>query len=184
MQNATSQFSRAVVQRRVAELCLDTSNQVLVDHWFSLWSGDALPTREQFSPARIKPFLPSMLIFEVVPDESITVRLAGTGYRFILDRDPTGSDWIAAAPASHRKIRLRMFSTVARGGFLVAHRRIAMLATEDYISEEILFPLAQRANGSVPIVAHVNFTQDQIARVRSIAQVNGDPIDHQLITFA
>src|ERR1700710_3054495 len=103
MQNATSQFSRAVVQRRVAELCLDTSNQVLVDHWFSLWSGDALPTREQFSPARIKPFLPSMLISEVVPDESITVRLAGTGYRVILGPGPTRADWIAGAPAGAPK---------------------------------------------------------------------------------
>ena len=180
MHDSASQFTRAVVEARIGALCLENSNQALVDHWFSLWDGDA---REQLSPGRIKPFLPSMIIFEVVPDQSVTVRLADTAHRFILEHDPTGSDWIAAAPANHREARLRTFSAVARGGFVVAHRRIAMLASDDHISEEIIFPLAARPSGSVPVVVHVNFRQEQIARVKSIAQVRGDPIDHRFISF-
>ena len=37
---------------------------------------------------------------------------AGTGYRYVLDRDPTRSDWIQSAPAEHRETRPKVFSAV------------------------------------------------------------------------
>ncbi|HEX3754755.1 MAG TPA: PAS domain-containing protein [Rhizomicrobium sp.] len=183
MHDPISQFSKPTVQARIAGLGLENGNQALLDRWFSLWNGDALPTREQFGPAKIKPFLPSILVFDVVPEESVTARLAGTAYRYILGSDPTGLDWIAAAPENHRETRLRIFSAVARGAVLVAHRRIGMLAAKDIISEEILFPLAARASGSVPVIVHLNLTHKQVTAMKSITQVTGDPIDTRLVTF-
>lgn len=176
--------SKAAVEKIITGLELEQSNRVLADHWLSLWDGDALPPRAKFSPAKLKSFLPGMLLFDVVPDRGVTVRLAGTGYRTVLEKDPTGSDWIAAAPESHRATRLKVFSIVARGGVLVAHRRIAMLSGSDYISEEILLPFAPDANGVVTILARVNFGESQFRNIRSIPQVTGDPLDVKLVPFA
>ena len=107
--------SKRAVENIIAGLDLEQSNRTLADHWLSLWEGDALPPRAKLNPAKLKSFLPGMLLFDVVPDRSITVRLAGTGYRYALQNDPTGTDWIAAAPESHRANRLKAFSTIARG---------------------------------------------------------------------
>jgi hypothetical protein len=174
-------FSKAVAADIVSRLVLEERNREFVHHWLSLWDGDALPPWANFSPAKLKPFLPSILLFEVVPDNRVTVRLAGTGYRYILKTDPTGRDWIAAAPESHRATRLQVFSAVARGAILIAHRRISMLSGADHISEEILLPFAQEPKGYVPVLVHVNFRPEQFAEVKSIAQVTGDPLDYKLI---
>jgi len=177
-------FNKADVEGLVSQLDLEKSNRALADYWLSLWDGDELPLRAKFNPAKMKPFLSSMLIFDVVPDERVMVRLAGTGFRYILDTDPTGTDWIAAAPESHRAKRLGLFSAVARGAIVVAHRRIAMLVGDDYTSEEVLLPFAKEPNGSVPVMVHVNFKPQQIAKIKSVAQVTGDPLDFKLVPLA
>jgi hypothetical protein len=174
-------FHRAVVEDIVARLGLEAANRAFVDYWLSLWDGDALPSRARFSPAKMKPFLPSILIFDVVPDERVTVRLAGTGYRYVLKTDPTGTDWIDAAPESHRATRLRIFSAIARGAILVAHRRIATLGGGEHVSEEVLLPFAEEESGHVPVLAHVNFRPDQFNQIKSVAQVTGDPLDFKLV---
>ena len=176
-----SSFRKPVVEDIVARLDLEAPNRAFAVYWLSLWDGDALPPRARFSPAKMKPFLPNMLIFDVVPDERVTVRLAGTGYRHVLNNDPTGKDWIEAAPESHRATRLMIFSTVARGAILVAHRRIAMLGGGEHVSEEILLPFAEDQGGRVPVLAHVNFRPDQFTQIKSIAQVTGDPLDYKLV---
>ncbi|HEY7978480.1 MAG TPA: PAS domain-containing protein [Rhizomicrobium sp.] len=167
----------------IAGLHLEESNRVFAAHWLSLWEGDALPPAARFSPAKLKAYLPGLLKFDVVPDVRVTVRLAGTGYSNLLPKDPTGADWIAAAPEDHRATRLRTFSAIARGAVLVAHRRVAMLDGEDIVSEEILLPFAPDANGAVAVLGRVNFTPGQFRRVRSVAQVTGDPLDHTLAPF-
>ncbi|HEY4112767.1 MAG TPA: PAS domain-containing protein [Rhizomicrobium sp.] len=178
-----SSFSHAAVREIIGGLDLEESNRQFAEHWLSLWEGDELPPSSRFNPAQLKAFLPGILKFEVVPDARVTVRLAGTGYRFVLQKDPTGADWIEAAPQSHRAQRLRIFSTVARGAVLVAHRRIAMLGGDDFISEEVLLPFAPDATGAVAVLARVNFKADQFARIRSMVQVTGDPLDHKLVPF-
>ena len=177
-------FSKATAQAVVAQLDLEETNRALADHWLSLWDADALPARAKFNPALMKPFLTNMLMFSVVPGESVTVRLAGTGYRQILGAELTGQDWIALAPESHRAMRLKLFSTVAAGAVLVAHRLIAMTVGDDYVSEEILLPFAPEAAGSVPVMAHVNFKPEQFIKIKSFAQVTGDPLDYNLVPLA
>lgn len=176
-------FSKSAVEEIIADLNLEESNRAFAAHWLSIWDGDALPPGARFSPAKLKAFLPSLLKFEVVPDKRVTVRLAGTGYNYVLKKDPTGSDWIEAAPEDHRATRLKVFSTIARGAVLVAHRRIAMLHDDDFISEEILLPFAPDANGAVAVLGRVNFASGQFVRIRSVAQVTGDPLDHKLVPF-
>lgn len=181
---AMSSFSKTDVEEIIAGLNLEQSNRVFAAHWLSLWEADALPPAAQFNPAKLKPFLAGLLKFDVVPDRRVTVKLAGTGYRYVLQKDPTGADWIAAAPESHRATRLKTFSTIARGAILVAHRRVAMLHGEDVISEEIFLPFAPDAEGAVTVLGRVNFTPEQFQRVKSIAQVMGDPLDHVLVPFS
>jgi hypothetical protein len=177
-------FRRAFAQEVVAGLGLEESNRVLADHWLTLWDGDALPARASFNPAKLKPFLANMIMFNVVPEKSVTVRLAGTAFRHFLDSELTGGDWIALAPKGHRTTRLKLFSAIARGAILVAHRRIAMTVGADYVSEEILLPFALEPGGPSPVLVHVNFKPEHFRKIRSMAQVTGDPLDHKLVSLA
>jgi hypothetical protein len=182
---ADSALSHAVAVSAVTELGLATANRALAEHWLSLWPGDALPPRAAFHPAKLKPFLASMLLFNVVPGLGVTVRLAGTGFAHILKTELTGADWIAAAPDDHRARRLEIFSTIARGAICVAHRRIAMSVGEDYISEEIMLPFAAEPGSTVQtVMVHVNFRPEQFLQIKSIKQVTGDPIDFRIVTLA
>lgn len=165
----------------VATLGLEESNRALADHWLSLWDGDALPPRANFNPGKLKKFLPNIIMFNVVPDVSVVVRLAGTGFRHFLNSELTGGDWIALAPASHRAPRLHLFSAIARGAVLVAHRRISMTVGGDYLSEEILLPFASEPGGSSPVLVHINFKPEHFLKIRSMAAVTGDPIDYKLV---
>jgi len=174
---------KATVEGIVAGLGLEASNRMLADHWLSLWENDAPPPRKNFSPGKLKSFLPGILLFDVVPDTSVTVRLAGTGYRYVLQKDPTGTDWIAAAPESHRANRLQAFSAIARGAILVAHRRVAMLHDDDFTSEEVILPFAPDTSGVVTLLCRVNFAEGQFHRIRSIPQVTGDPLDVKVVPF-
>lgn len=175
---------KAAAENIIAGLGLEPSNRTFADHWLSLWDGDGLPPRERFSPAKLKSYLPGILLFNVVPDRGVTVRLAGTGYRYVMQKDPTGTDWIAAAPENHRAARLNAFSSIARGAVLVAHRRVAMLDGGDFISEEILLPFAPEANGMSTVLCRVNFGENQFLRVRSLPQVTGNTLDVKLVPFA
>jgi hypothetical protein len=177
-------LSLTIARRTVADLDLEESNRALAEHWLSLWVGDALPMRASFNPAHMKPFLASIIMFNVVPGESVIVRLAGTGYRQILGAELTGQDWIALAPQDHRATRLRIFSTVAAGAIAVAHRLIAMTVGDDYVSEEIVLPFGREPGGAVPVLVHVNFKPGQFIKIKSVAQVTADPLDFKLISLA
>jgi len=179
-----SSFSKAHAQDVIAQLSLEESNRALADHWLSLWDGDALPPRAKFNPAKMKPFLANIIMFNVVPNRSVMVRLAGTGFRHFLDSELTGGDWIGLAPKSHRATRLKLFTSIARGAILVAHRLVAMTVGADYISEEILLPFAPDASGSTPVLVHVNFKPEHFLKIKSMAQVTGDPLDFQLVPLA
>jgi hypothetical protein len=174
-------FSKAAVKGIIAQLDLEKSNRALADHWLSLWDGDSLPPRANFNPAKMKAFLSNLIMFNVVPDVSVVVRLAGTGFRHFLGAELTGKDWIASSPETHRATRLKLFSAIARGAILIAHRSIAMTVGDDYRSEEILLPFAPEPSGTVPIIVHINFKPEQFMKIKSIDQVAGDPLDYKLV---
>jgi hypothetical protein len=148
-----------------------------------LWDGNELPARSTFNPAKVKSFLPSLLMFDVVLDRSVTVRLAGTGFAIVLGSELTGKDWLALAPDSHRTTRLHLFSTVARGAVLMAHRRLRLLTGQDFISEEVLLPFAGDGHGTHQVLVHVNWKSGQAQKIASVSQVLGDPIDHKMVSL-
>ena len=174
-------FDKRAAAGIVAALDLEETNRVLCEHWLSLWPGDALPPRAAFHPAQLKPYLPSIILFNVVPDVSVTVRLAGTRYNHILGAELTGKDWLAAASEQHRPVRLQFFSAIARGAVAMDHRLLAMSAGDDIVVEEILLPFAAEANGVCPVLVHVNLKATQYLKIKSIKQVLSDPLDFKVM---
>ena len=177
-------FDKRAAAETIASLHLEDTNRVLCAHWLSLWLGDALPPRAAFHPAQLKPYLPNIILFNVVPDVSVTVRLAGTRYNHILGAELTGKDWLAAASEQHRATRLKLFSAIARGAVAMDHRLLAMSVGADIVVEEILLPFAAEANGVCPVLVHVNLMATQYLKIKSISQVLSDPLDFKLVPLA
>ncbi|HEX2591221.1 MAG TPA: PAS domain-containing protein [Rhizomicrobium sp.] len=174
-------FDRHGADETIESLGLEGTNLMLARYWLSLWNGDSLPARSALSPARIKEHLPSIIMFNVVPNESVIVRLAGTRYRHILGAELTGKDWIAAASERHRPARLGLFTTVVQGAILLSHRLLSMSVGEDTICEEIVLPFTPEANGVVPVLAHVNLPARDFLKIKSMAQAIADPIDFRIV---
>jgi len=174
-------FDKQVAERAIDALHLERSNRELAARWLELWQGNALPPREAFRPANFKPFLSTIALFNVVPDESVTIRLAGTRFSHILGREITGLDWIAAAAEEHRAARLKIFSDIARGAILVDYRRFATVDGEDYVSEEMALPFAPDAHGITQVLAHANIPIDRYLRIKSVAQAVGGQADFKLV---
>lgn len=176
-------FDRAAAERAIEALNLTRSNGEMALRWLHLWEDGRLPTRQRFHPVNFKAFLPTIVLFNVVPNASVTIRLAGTRYAHLLGREMTGMDWIAAAPEAHRATRLRNFSAVAEGAIVVDHRRLASEIGEDYVAEEILLPFAPDADGVVPVLAHVNLPLDRYLKIKSAVQTIGEPMDWAVVAL-
>jgi hypothetical protein len=56
-----------------------------------------------------------------------------------------------------------------------------MTVGDDYVSEEILLPFAPEPGGCSPVLVHVNFKPEHFLKIKSMAQVTGDPIDYKLV---
>lgn len=176
-----SGFDRQAAERAIEALHLAPSNGELAARWLALWQGGALPPREAFRPAHFKTFLPTVILLNIVPDVSVTVRLAGTRYAHILGQEVTGMDWLAAASQDHRATRLAVYSKVARGAILFSHRRLHTTDGEDYISEEIVLPFAPDAHGVTPVLAHANVPVDRYMKIKAAAQAMSEPVDYKLV---
>lgn len=154
-------FDRCSASRIISDLGLASSNRKVAEHWLSLWRGDVLPARVSFSPSALKPFLRNLILFDVVPDRSVIVRLAGTTFRFVLDMELTGEDWIAFAPPEYRAERLRIFSDIAGGAIGRGVRSIELKSGKTQSCEEIILPFG--ADGDSPalsVLCHVDWIQD------------------------
>ena len=176
-------FNKDATTRMIAELGLEDANRALADHWLALWRGETLPPRAALSPAKLKPFLPNMLMLDVVPEARVTVRLAGTAVTAALGIELTGQDWIAVAPQSYRPERLRILSKIARGAIGTGHRRIPMALADDYICEEILLPFAPEPSGAHPVLVHVNWKPEYMLRIESPGQAMGSPLDFRVVAL-
>ncbi len=176
-------FSKNAVATILADVDLEEINRAFVQHWLSLWQGDELPTRTQLNPAKMKRFLTKMMILDVVPDQGVTIRLAGTGLTAVLEMELAGKDWIALAPEHYRQERLRIFSDIAPGAFGVGHRRIDLMHDETMTCEEVILPLARTAAGSIPVIIYVNTQLPHLTAIKSATHALGDPIDFKVIGF-
>jgi len=151
-------FDHVAASRIVSDLELAAANLGLSQHWLSMWSGNILPGRNAIRPANLKSFLPNLILFDVVPEESVVVRLAGTQVNFALGTELTGRDWIDLAPPAHRAERLRIFSHIVSGAIGRGVRSIEMQTRKTHCFEEILLPL--RGDGdsdALPVLCHVDW---------------------------
>jgi hypothetical protein len=175
-------FDRARAREIIARLKLEATNRAVADYWLSLWEGDALPPRTKFNPARIKQFLRGLVLFDVVPDEGVTIRLAGTGFAFLLGTELTGKDWIAMAPEGYRAERLRIFSVIARGAVGVGHRRIDLYEGTNFLSEEILLPFAAAPGANnQQVLTRLNWPDNYFIKIKSAEQAAGIPLSFETI---
>jgi hypothetical protein len=175
-----NRFRKALAAEAVATLT--PGNRAVADHWLSLWNDDRLPERRAFSPAALKPYLPRIAIFDVRPQESVTVRLAGTLYTAILGRELTNCDWIAMAQPHYRAERLRIFSEIAAGAMARGTRRLDLTFGETQVVEEVLLPFAPGpGSGSCPVLCHVDLHPGNPASTsRNPDAATGEPLSNQL----
>jgi hypothetical protein len=172
-------FDKAHAAHVIFSLNLAPTNQAIAEHWLSLWNGDRLPPRSALSPARIKPYLPSLLLFEVRPMQSVTVKLTGTLYARMLGTELTGADWIAIAPPDFRDERMKSFADIAEGGVYVAHRESEMEFGPKLKSQELLLPFAPDVEGAAHIVlCHLDWPERDITnKVKITPGTHGKPFD-------
>jgi hypothetical protein len=175
---------RRAAAETIRALKLEEANRALAEHWLSLWQGDGLPSRAALNPANIKAFLPNILLFNVVPELRVTVRLAGTHFTYIFGGELTGADWIALADPARAAARLAMFSTIARGAVLVEHRDVAMVEDGPAVLEEILLPFAAGEDGVAMVMAHVNLSAAQYQKIAQVRNALSEPHDIQLVQLA
>jgi len=169
-------FSKRDAERLVASLNVGALNRELIAYWLSLWPGDALPDRASFNPAKLKHRLPEMILFDVVPGKSVTVRLAGTNIVRGLRMELKGCDWIAAAPPSFRAERLRNFTSIARGAIIVGQRRVPLNFGDSYVCEEILLPFAPGADGIHSVICHIDGNPGPHVEINPVSEAMAKPI--------
>jgi hypothetical protein len=176
-------FDGGLLRRMLAEVEFAPSNRQLVDYWLSLCFGDKLPERAAIRPADIKPLLAGLIMFDVVPGKSITVRLAGTAFNIAFGMELKGKDWVEIAPESYRPQRLRMFSDIAMGAIGRGKRRVEMLPTGDYCFEEAFLPCrAEPKSGIYPVVGHIDWSPGrEFAKIKSTEQAMGPPLAFEII---
>jgi len=177
-------FCRHAAAESIAGLRLEAVNRTLAEHWLSLWPGDALPPRTALNPTRLKAFLPNIVLFDVVPDARVRVRLSGTHVDEIMGMALAGADWIQLAGPERAATRLAMFGAIARGALLVDHRLAAMAVGDADVLEEIILPFAPDADGVSLVLAHVNLSPAQYRRMARVKNVLSEPLDHQVVRLA
>lgn len=149
------------LNKAAAQQCFDAepsgpNGQRVANYWLSLWRGDELPLRADFKPRDIADQLPSIGIFDVIPDKSVRCRLFGSILAQGIGRDITGEDWLALTPESQRVARLERFSTVARGAIGRGLRTSIRESGEQQFSEELLLPFGDVAgDGTRQVLVHV-----------------------------
>jgi hypothetical protein len=178
-----SATAKSDAEDAIERMNLGAANRLLAGYWLSLWDGDALPRRERFDPARVSSLMSSLLLFDVVPDNEVTVRMAGSDVERLSGRDFNGCDWVAAAPTRLRGMRVRNLTAVARGAVLSARRRMRMSIGSDRFNEELVLPFAANDDGLCPVVAYADWQLDP-------ATTRGVPLviehcarEHRLIAF-
>jgi hypothetical protein len=176
--NFLEKVNLILLRRMIADLEFAPSNRQLVDYWLSLCQDDKLPDRSAFRPADVRPLLANLVIYDVVPGKSVTVRLAGTTFNIALGLELKGRDWVKLAPENHRPQRLRGFTDIAMGAIGRGLRRVEMLPTGYYTFEGIMLPCHADRNSDVhPVVGHIDWNPGrEFVKIKSPEQALGAPL--------
>ncbi|HWA90666.1 MAG TPA: PAS domain-containing protein [Rhizomicrobium sp.] len=155
-----SGFSASAVRRWLNERKPGPETARLVHYWLSAWKGDRLPLRADFHPREIVDLLPSICIFDVVPEESVRARLVGS--RLVEGAggvDITGCDWLEMTAPADRPVRLQRFGDVARGAIGLGVREARRASGEAQYAEEIMLPFGDFGPGGArQVLTHVAWT--------------------------
>jgi len=177
-----NRFDTFAIARMLDDLDLTRHNRELTGYWLSLFHGGELPDRRNFQPAPVRGLLPNLMILDVVPDRSVTVRLAGTMFRAELGLALEGKDWLAFVPADYRPRRLRFLSDIATGAIGRGVRRVDMLPTGHHTAEEVAVPFCPESGSGVhPILAHVDWAPERATKIRSREQALGAALAFETI---
>jgi len=153
----------------VERIALDGEAQRTLEYWQSLREGNALPSRDRFSPAHVKLALPRLMLMQVWPHERLVCRLAGTAIGRIMGGDLTGTDILASTPVDFRVERLRRYSNCF-DGFLHWSQRIVKGADDTQIKSGLLIlPFADISeDGSHQALVYVSWSPaDYDGRLRT-----------------
>ncbi|HEY4943999.1 MAG TPA: PAS domain-containing protein [Rhizomicrobium sp.] len=164
-------ITKAAAEDVIEKLSLGAANRELAGYWLSLWQGNDPPQYERFDSARLSALVPNMMLFEVLPENHVTVRKAGIDLCRILREDLDGTDWVRPAPVRCHGVRMRNFSAVARGAAMIGRRRIAMAVGSTRYNEELVLPFAPRSDGTCPVIGHADWKMDYHLRFTAITDI-------------
>jgi hypothetical protein len=164
-------ITKAAAEDAIERFSLGAANRLLAGHWLSLWQGDDLPHYEQFNLAGFGPFIPNMLLFDVLPERRVTVRKAGSDVCTVLHRNLEGVDWVTLASLRYRNMFMRNFAAVAGGAAMRGRRILTMTDGSSRIDEELVLPFAPRADGICPVLGYVDWKMDRHLTLTSISEI-------------
>ncbi|HEY5337201.1 MAG TPA: PAS domain-containing protein [Rhizomicrobium sp.] len=178
-----TQFDKAAAQRCFDDEPLGPNCDRVARYWLSLWRGGELPVRADFRPRDVAEQLPSLALFEVVPEHSVRCRLFGSVLAQGLGQDVTGKDWLALTPEASRPLRLERFSTVALGAIGRGLRAGMRESGEEQFSEEIMLPFGDvTEDGTRQVLIHIAWRQTAYnPTVTNVAHSGGLSVEFRLI---
>jgi hypothetical protein len=151
-------FSKDAACRIFSNCNLAPRTSRIAEYWLSIWDGECLPARASIAPTQIKPLLSGVIIFRVVPGQSVTVRMAGTGHYAVLKFELTGQDWLAATSRKDQAARLAILSDVARGGMALGRWIFPQKFGREIRCEKLLLPLRPESGDSgIPVLGFIDW---------------------------
>ena len=150
-------YDPAATSAVVEQAGLAPRSQEMFEHWLSLWEGNELPAVEKFSAERVPRLAPNILIFNVVPETSVTVKFAGSNFTRSSSGWQLGSDWLTSAPPKTRDSRLRRFTASARGAIVRGIPEAILKSEHAYFYEAVHFPFRPGKDGSIPVLVYVDW---------------------------
>ncbi|HWA29903.1 MAG TPA: PAS domain-containing protein [Rhizomicrobium sp.] len=148
---------QALAVDALSKLPLSVANRRLAQYWLSLWRGDEMPLRADFSPSQAREHLPGIGLFEVRPNEGTRCRLAGTVFTHAVGRELTGCDWREYTHKDLWAERLKRNTEIAMGSVGVGIRhnpRVDGLR----VTQELQLPFADRSEaGSRLLLFHLDW---------------------------
>ncbi len=91
-----------------------TRNQAFYDYWLSLPREGILPHRRNFLPEAVPSLLPNMMIYELVSDDFIKIRLLGTSVEDRFGQNSTGTNYLDLVEYNRRPKASQAFWSQAK----------------------------------------------------------------------
>lgn len=89
---------------------IQSENEDLLNYWNKVRKGRSAPKRIEISPSAISSILPVTFILEVINQEDLQFRLAGTKMCEIFDKEFRGQNFVNCWPMTERKTIIRHLS--------------------------------------------------------------------------